>query len=97
MVRSDCFRLAVFAATQYPNTRYRIFWENGIIKQIAANNDVTIIETSEIKRIVQERSDLLTLLQLRRQSRRIAIYAHGADGHKWIDVSLKHFAAADIQ
>jgi hypothetical protein len=30
-------------------------------------------------------------------SRRIAIYGDGSNGHKWIDVSLKHFAAEDIR
>jgi hypothetical protein len=34
---------------------------------------------------------------MRRPSRRIAIYANAAEGHKWIDVSLKHFADDDIR
>jgi len=84
-------------ATQYANIRYRIFWEDGQIKQIAANRDVTIIRTSEIDRIVLETSDLQTLLALRRPSQRIAIYAQGKSGPKWIDVSLKHFAVDDIR
>lgn len=81
----------------YSDTRYRIFWENGAIKQVAANKDVTIIKPLDIKRIELERSDIQTLFAMRRPSRRIAIYANGPDGHKWIDVSLKHFAADDIR
>src|SRR5216684_1115817 len=88
---------AIGIATQYPNARYRIFWENGKIKQIAVYGPPTVIEPSEIRRIMQERSDLQTLLAMRRPSQRIAIYALGPSGHKWIDVSLKHFAAEDIR
>jgi hypothetical protein len=90
--------VTILIVTQYPNTRYRICWQHGHeIKQIASNKVVTTIKTSEITRIEQERSDPLTLLQMRRPSRRIAIYADGSDGQKWIDVSLKHFAADDIR
>ncbi|SRR6266851_78384 len=88
---------AIAIATQYPNARYRIFWESGKIKQVAVYGDPTVIELSEINKIAEERSDLQTLLAMRRPSRRIAIYARGASGHKWIDVSLKHFAAEDIR
>jgi len=83
--------------SQYGNTRYRIFWENGAIRQIAANKNTTTIKASEITRIVQERSDLQTLFSYTRPSRRIAIYGDGSNGHKWIDVSLKHFAVEDIR
>jgi len=38
-------------ATQYENTRYRIFWEDGVIKQISANKFVTTISCSEITRL----------------------------------------------
>ena len=82
---------------QYGNTRYRIFWESDAIRQIAANKNITTIKTSEITRIVQEQSDLQTLFSYTRPSRRIAIYSDGSNGHKWIDVSLKHFAADDIR
>jgi hypothetical protein len=83
--------------SQYANTRYRIFWEQGKVKQVAAYGDITIIDPSEIKKIALERSDLQTLFAMRRPSRRIAIYARGSEGHKWIDVSLKHFAGDDIR
>jgi hypothetical protein len=88
---------ALFVFAHYGDTRYRVFWENDAIKQIAANKDVTIIKPSEINRIDLEQSDLQTLFQMRRPTRRIAIYANGAQGHKWIDVSLKHFDAEDIR
>jgi|SRR5262252_7684235 len=88
---------ALFFFAHYTDTRYRVFWENGAIKQIAANKELTIIKPLDIKRIELERSDLQTLFAMRRPSRRIAIYANGPDGHKWIDVSLKHFAADDIR
>jgi hypothetical protein len=91
------FLWAISILTQYPDTRYRIFWENDAIKQIAVYGTPTVIEPSEINKITQERSDLQTLLAMRRPSRRIAIYARGPSGHKWIDVSLKHFAAEDIR
>jgi hypothetical protein len=89
--------LAIAIATQYPNARYRIFWGSRKIKQVAVYGDPTVIEFSEINKIEQEKSDLQTLLAMRRPSRRIAIYARGAGGHKWIDVSLKHFVAEDIR
>jgi hypothetical protein len=83
--------------SQYANTRYRIFWKNGDIEQIAANKNITVLKTAEIKRIALEHSDIRTLLSYTRPSRRIAIYAQGPDGNKWIDVSLKHFAPEDIR
>src|SRR5262252_2744299 len=83
--------------SQYPNTRYRITWRNGIIEQTDSNERLNTIKTSDLKEIVQEGSDLRTLLAMRRPSRRIAIYSHSTDGPKWIDVSLKHFAADDIR
>jgi hypothetical protein len=48
---------AVAIATQYPNARYRIFWEGGKIKQVAVYGDPTVIEPSEINKIAEERSD----------------------------------------
>jgi hypothetical protein len=83
--------------SQYPNTRYQIVWHNEGIKQTDSTNRVTTIKVTDIKEIVQERSDLQTLLAMRRPSRRIAIYADASDGRKWIDVSLKHFAADDVR
>jgi hypothetical protein len=87
---------ALFFFAHYADTRYRVFLEKGAIKQIATNKAVTVIKLPDIKRIELERSDLQTLFAMRRPSRRIAIYANSSDGHKWIDVSLKHFAADDI-
>jgi hypothetical protein len=91
------FLWAISILSLYPDTRYRVFWENDTIKQIAANKDVTIIKPSEIKNIGLEHSNLQELFGMRRPSRRIAIYGNGSDGQKWIDVSLKHFAADDIR
>jgi len=88
---------AFVAATLYGDTRYRIFWHDGEIEQISANKYVTTIPVSEITRIGQEKSDLRTRLSLRRPADRIAIYAEGAGETKHIDVSLRHFVAADIR
>jgi hypothetical protein len=62
------FMWALFVFAHYADTRYRIFWENGAIKQIAANKEVTIMQPSEIESIKLERSDLRTLFQMRRCS-----------------------------
>jgi hypothetical protein len=83
--------------TQYGNTRYRIYWRDGEIKQISVNNYITIIPTAEITCIGQERSDLQTRLQMRRPADRITIYADHGDEERRIDVSLRHFVASDIR
>jgi hypothetical protein len=84
-------------AVHYPDTRYRIFWINGRIKQTAANKDVTVIDPSSISRIAYETSDLLTFFSFRRPSQRIAVYAgHGAE-ERHIDVSIRHFVTDDIR
>jgi hypothetical protein len=87
----------VFIATNYDSTRYRIFWYDDAIKQIAVFGNVTFINTSEISRISLETSDLRTMLSLTRPLRRLAIYAANSNPPKRIDVSLKHFAADDIR
>jgi hypothetical protein len=81
----------------YPDTRYRIFWINGRIKQIAANKDVTVIDPPSITKIAHETSDLLTLFSFRRPSQRIAIYTGQGAEKRHIDVSLRHFATDDIR
>jgi hypothetical protein len=86
-----------FVAVSYGDTRYRIFWQDGEIKQISANKYVTTIRTSDITRVAQERSDLQTRLKLRRPADRISIYGGRGDEQKHIDVSLRHFVAADIR
>jgi hypothetical protein len=87
----------VLLATQYGNTRYRIFWHDGEIKQISANKYITTIDTSEIITIGQESAGLQERLRLRRPADRIAIYAEKNGKTKHIDVSLRHFVAADIR
>jgi hypothetical protein len=87
----------LLSATQYSNTRYRIYWHEGRIEQIAADKSITTINVSEITRITEERSDLRTLFSLTRPSHRISIYAKGVHGMKFIDVSFKHFVVADIR
>jgi hypothetical protein len=77
--------------------RYRIFWDNGEIVQKAVAGNLTKIETGEITDVVQETSDIQTLLTFSRPMRRIVIYARYADRGKHIDVSLKHFVATDIR
>lgn len=87
----------VLLVSQYPNTRYRIFWHDDEIEQVSAYKDVTIIKVADIKRIALESSDLRTLLSLTRPSNRITIYGKGGERPQWIDVSLKHFAADDVR
>lgn len=87
----------VLLISQYPNTRYRIFWNNGEVKQVSAYKDVTVIKASDIERIALESSDLRTLLSLTRPSNRITIYGKEGGRPQWIDISLKHFAADDIR
>jgi hypothetical protein len=84
-------------ATQYENTRYRIFWKDGIIKQVSANKFVTTISCAEITRIVQERSDLQSRMRMRRPLDRIAIHAGQGAQEKHIDVSLRHFTSEDVR
>jgi hypothetical protein len=88
---------AGFLAASYGDTRYRIFWRDGEIKQISANKYVTTIRASEITRIGQERSDLRARLAVRRPADRIAIYAGHGSEERHIDVSLRHFVASDIR
>ena len=45
-------------ATQYENTRYRIFRKDGVIRQASVSKFVTTINCAEITRIAQARSDL---------------------------------------
>jgi len=85
------------AAASYGDTRYRIFWNDGEVKQISANKYVTTIRISEITHIGQERSDLGTRLALRRPADRIAIYASQGAAERHIDVSLRHFVTDDIR
>jgi hypothetical protein len=91
------FLWLVSFATQYENTRYRIFWKDGVIKQISANKFVTTINCPEITRIVQERSDLQSRLRMQRPLDRIAIYAGQCAQERHIDVSLRHFTSDDIR
>lgn len=76
--------------------RYRIFWDNGEIIQKAVAGNLTKIQISEITDVVQETSDMQTLVTFSRPMRRIVIYAKHADG-KFIDVSLKHFVIEDVR
>ena len=76
----------VFIVTNYDNTRYRIFWQDGQIKQIAVFGNVTIIKPSEITRIALETSDLRTMLSMTRPLRRIGAIVHrfkGAGAGEW--------------
>ena len=83
----------LFMGTRFADLRYRISWKDGVIKQIATDKSVTVIKVSQISHIEREGSNLATLLTFSRPARRITIY--GNDGER-IDVSLKHFAPADI-
>ena len=87
----------VTIATQYENTRYRIFWKDGVITQVSVNKFLTTISCPEITRIVQERSDLQNRLRMQRPLDRIAIYAGQGTKERHIDVSLRHFVSDDIR
>jgi hypothetical protein len=81
----------------YPDTRYRIFWKDGVIRQVSVSKFVTTISCPEITRIVQERSDLQSRMRMQRPLGRIAIYAGQGAQEKHIDVSLRHFTSDDIR
>jgi vacuolar-type H+-ATPase subunit C/Vma6 len=53
-----------------------------------------ILSMSEINQV---RLEAELSLAMRRPFRRIAIYSHHSKSKKFIDVSLKHFAAEDIR
>ncbi len=81
-------------ATHYPDFRYRVFWRNDVVERVATNKSVTTIKARDISHVALEQSDLAAMLTLRRPTRRITIYSKD---HQHIDVSLKHFAIADIR
>jgi hypothetical protein len=78
-------------------TRYRIELRDGTIFQKAAGIADVSIKLSDVTFVRLETSDAQTLLSMRRPFRRITIYAKGGERTKFIDVSLKHFAADDIR
>lgn len=86
------FALYLFA--HYFDSRYRVFWKNGAVGRVATNNSTTTIKASDITKVALEKSDLATMLSMRRPSQRITIY--GKDQQR-LDVSLKHFVIADIR
>jgi hypothetical protein len=88
---------ALIVLTQYGNTRYRIFWDDGEIKQIGTDRSVTVIDVSEITHIDRERSSVSERLLLRRPMDRIAIYGGRGERAKRIDVSMRHFMKDDIR
>ena len=81
----------------YPDTRYRIFWKDGVIRQVSVNKFVTTISCAKITCIAQERSDLQRRMRMQRPLDRIAIYAGQGAQEKHIDVSLRHFTSDDIR
>ncbi len=87
----------LFLPIIFIGTRYRISWCNGSIVQKASGIPDVSIKADQITRVVQETSDLSTLVSMRRPFRRIAIYSEGSDGTKFIDVSPKHFQSDDIR
>lgn len=86
--------LVLAFSTHYADFRYRVYWKNDAVERITSNNITTKIKASEISRISLEKSDLRTMLSLRRPSQRVTIYGRD-DQH--LDVSLKHFVASDIK
>jgi hypothetical protein len=80
--------------THYADLRYRVFWRDGTVERITANNIKTTIKAFDISHVVLEQSTGIGMLALRRPVRRITIYGKG---EQHLDVSLRHFALDDIR
>lgn len=86
-----------FSYLLYVGLKYKISWGHGIIRQEASGSHPVVIAFSDITAVNVESGKGAELLRASRPFRRIAIYARGADGDRFIDVSLKHFAPGDIR
>jgi hypothetical protein len=73
--------------------RYRVYWVDGAVVCNTADNGTITIRAADIARIEFERSGANTLFRMERPSLRIAIYDRN---EQHLDVSLRHFAIADI-
>jgi hypothetical protein len=88
----------LFAFLARIGLKYKISWTNELVCQEASGGSNICIRYSEITKIVSEVSQPGQLLAASRPFRRIAIYARAMEGKAtFIDVSLKHFATADVR
>jgi len=88
----------LFLPLVYFGLKYKIYWTDSEVFQKASGGADIRIKYNEIERIESEVSKLGELLSASRPFRRIAIYAENSRGEgKFIDVSLKHFAADDVR
>lgn len=85
----------IFAGMVFIGTRYRILLKGSTIVQKAFGKPDVAIDVDEISAIKSETSSAGTLVRLRRPFRRITIYSW--PNTNFIDVSLKHFLAEDVQ
>lgn len=76
---------------------YRIALHDGVITQRAFGMPRVSISLDEITSVGKETSNAKELLRMNRPFRRICITAGHARARKSIDVSIKHFVAADIE
>lgn len=81
----------------YVGLKYKISWGHGVIRQEASGGEPVAIAFSDISAIKLESGKGAELLRAARPFRRLSIYSNEADGERFIDVSLKHFAASDIR
>jgi hypothetical protein len=87
----------LFSPLVYFGLKYQVFWtETEVCQKTSGGSDVCI-KYGEITRVTSEVSKPGELLAASRPFRRIVIYVERPqDTGKFIDVSLKHFAAEDI-
>ena len=87
----------LFSGLVFAALKYRISWGTDGICQEASGGRVCVAY-EDITRVVSEVARPTEYASAARPFRRIAIYAEGTAGSdRFIDVSLKHFAPADIR
>ena len=91
--------LWLLSSTQlYFGLKYKIIWTDKEVCQEASGGPKVCIQYSEMTNVRSEISKPGEMLAASRPFRRIAIYAGDPRGAgKFIDVSLKHFAADDVR
>jgi len=88
----------LFGFLVYIGLRYKIFWTDKEVCQEASGAQRVCIMYGQITTVASEVSKPSELFAASRPFRRIVIYTGNPQGEsKFIDVSLKHFAADDIR
>jgi hypothetical protein len=83
---------ALFVGVAYFGSRYRIYWSDDSVRQLASGKATVTIPMANIDRVNHEIS-----IKAGRPFRRLAIYPKNRPEVEFIDVSLKHFNAVDIR